>query len=246
MTSGTFDPTTVDAVVFDIGGVFLFPHPEPVREHFRTEQVPTPDDDDAYVRAHHAGVRELSRHLEVSGAPDNYAPEYWEHYGRAYGRALGIDDAAVLERFAVAAVRSWTWAHEANIAAFHSLAGLDRFPLAIVSNNDGTAAEQLVDFGVCQTGPGPLPSVAVVTDSTRVGVAKPDPAIFLDAVDAVDTSRDRILYVGDTVHADVVGATRAGLQVVQLDPYDHHADRAHSRAADVAEVVDRLVTAQPA
>ena len=70
---------------------------------------------------------------------------------------------------------------------------------------------------------------------TVVGVAKPDPAIFLhvgDAFASIDNSR--IVYVGDSVTIDVAGATAAGLQPVLLDPYDDHVDAPFARIHDVA------------
>jgi putative hydrolase of the HAD superfamily len=128
-----------------------------------------------------------------------------------------------------------------NVAAFHRIAA-SGLPVAVVSNNDGTAEEQLRHLGICQVGPGPFTSVAAVVDSRLVGVAKPDPAIFQPAQDALGTEAARTLYVGDTVHADVRGARAAGMPVVQLDPYDLHADFGHSRVPDVAALADLLLT----
>ena len=71
-------------------------------------------------------------------------------------------------------------------------------------------------------------------------VAKPDPAIFAPALAALDTDPARTLYVGDTVHADVLGATAAGLPVVQLDPLDLHRDHDHWRLPDVGALADHL------
>ena len=51
------------------------------------------------------------------------------------------------------------------------------------------------------------------------------------------------LYVGDTVHADVRGAQAAGMPVVQLDPYDLHADFDHLRLPTVAALADLLLGA---
>jgi len=109
-----------------------------------------------------------------------------------------------------------------------------------VSNNDGTAEAQMLELGVCQVGPGPLPSVRIVVDSGAIGIAKPDPAIFRPALEALGTDPARTLYVGDTVHADVRGARAAGMPVVQLDPYDDHAGFDHHRVTDLAALADLL------
>ena len=69
---------------------------------------------------------------------------------------------------------------------------------------------------------------------------EPDPAIFDPALEALGTARDRTLYVGDTVHADVLGAGRAGLPVVQLDPLDLHIDHDHWRLPDLDALARHL------
>ena len=98
-----------------------------------------------------------------------------------------------------------------------------------------------IDFDLCQVGPGALTEVAAIVDSSVEGVAKPDPRIFQPALDALGTDPSRTLYVGDTVHADVHGADAAGMPVVQLDPYDLHADWGHWRLPDLAALLDHLV-----
>ncbi len=227
----TFDPGTVAAVVFDIGGVFTYPDYEPVERRLDELGVERPDELTAYRRAHHAGVRALS----VAERPTReQQPDFWELYDEAYGATLGVANAH-LDDFRVAVRNGWTWVHDENVASFHRLSATG-IPTAIVSNNDGTAPEQMRDYGVCQVGPGPLPSVAAIVDSTLEGVAKPDPAIFDPALTALAIDPGRVLYVGDTVHADIRGAAAAGMQAVQLDPFDQHDDYDHARCGDLAEL----------
>jgi putative hydrolase of the HAD superfamily len=231
----TFEPGTVDAVVFDIGGVFTYPDFGPVQRRLEELGVGRPADVSAYRRAHHAGVRALS---DAQRPTEEHRPDFWAVYDAAYGTTLGVEEADI-DEFRVAVRMSWSWVHRGNVAAFHRLAGTG-MPTAIVSNNDGTAPDQMRDHGVCQVGPGPLPVVAAIVDSTLLGVAKPDPAIFDPAIQAIGIDPGRVLYVGDTVHADVMGAVAAGMQVVQLDPFDHHADYDHSRCRDLDELVALL------
>ena len=47
---------------------------------------------------------------------------------------------------------------------------------------------------------------------------KPDPAIFRHALTQLSLTPDQAIYVGDNYFADVVGARRAGLQPVLIDP----------------------------
>lgn len=231
----TFSPDSVEAAVFDIGGVFSYPDYEPVAAELDSLGVNQPDDIMAFRRAHHAGVRALTD----AGRPTREdQADFWALYDAAYAATLSVplDE---LERFRVAVRVGWNWVHEPNVAAFHRLAATG-LPVAIVSNNDGTAPEQMTDFGVCQVGPGQLPEAAAIVDSTLLGIAKPNPAIFSPALDALGIPPEKVVYVGDTVHADVMGATNAGMQVVQLDPFEHHSDFSHTRMIDLDEFVAAL------
>lgn len=236
----TFEPGTVDAVVFDIGGVFTYPDYVPVQHHLDQLGVDRPDDLSTYRAAHHAGVRALTEFADRAEGHgvDEHDFDFWVAYDEAYGTTLGIGQPE-MRNFRAAVRVDWSWVHRENVAAFHQLSGRGT-PTAIVSNNDGTAPDQMRDYGVCQVGPGPLPEVAAIVDSTLQGVAKPDPAIFDPALAALGLPPERVLYVGDTVHADVNGATAAGMQVVQLDPFDHHADYGHARCRDLAQLLTIL------
>jgi putative hydrolase of the HAD superfamily len=241
------DPSTIDAVVFDIGGVFTIRHHDFVRPALVSGGFDAPRDPQAYHRAHHAAVRAMSDLLADNDAVHEYEQDMWAHWEQGYMRGLGIAEdqvAAAAEAVMAAASTTevkdvWRQLLDENIEGFRRIVA-SGMPVAIVSNNDGTAEAQLRHFGICQVGAGPLPSVTIVVDSDVVGVAKPDPAIFRPALEALGTDPARTLYVGDTVQADVRGAEAAGMRVVQLDPYDLHADFDHARMATVSALADAL------
>lgn len=234
----TFDPHRVSAVIFDIGGVFTYPTFGPVRDQLTRWGINHPGDE-PFLRAHHAGVLALTlarRDRGVSG----HSEDYWYTYDHAYGAMLGVGEHRMAD-LRPSIRTDWDWVHVRNVASFARLVA-SGLPAAVVSNNDGTAAQRMRDLGVCQVGPGPLSSVAAIVDSSIVGILKPDPAIFNPALEALDVEPDRALYVGDTVYADVDGALAAGMQVVQLDPFDDHADFEHARLPDVAAVESALLS----
>ncbi|MEP6475232.1 MAG: HAD-IA family hydrolase, partial [Gemmatimonadota bacterium] len=78
------------------------------------------------------------------------------------------------------------------------------FRLGVVSNSDGRADEALVAAGLRD-------NFELVVDSQLVGYEKPDPRIFLLALDQMGVRPDEALYVGDIYEVDVVGARRAGM-----------------------------------
>jgi putative hydrolase of the HAD superfamily len=245
---GTLDRSAIDSVVFDIGGVFVVRHHETLRTGMSRGGFDLPEGAEPYRRAHHVAVRAMSDLLAEAGTVSEYDSPVRAHCERAYLRSLGTPEdrlgeavpamIALLSEHQVMSV--WRQLLEENVRGFQRIAA-SGLPVAVVSNNDGTAEEQLRRFEICQVGPGPLPSVTIVVDSGILGVAKPDPAIFRPALEALGTEPTRTLYVGDTVHADVHGATAAGMPVVQLDPYDLHADFRHARAPDVGVLADLLL-----
>jgi putative hydrolase of the HAD superfamily len=56
-----------------------------------------------------------------------------------------------------------------------------------------------------------------VVISGELGVAKPDPQIFVHACDLVGVAAGEAMHVGDNPYADADGATAAGLHAVWLD-----------------------------
>lgn len=108
--------------------------------------------------------------------------------------------------------------------------------LAVVSNSDGRAEEALAVAGIRD-------AFELVIDSQLVGVEKPDPRIFAIALERLGLPPAAALYVGDIYEVDVVGARRAGLDVILLDPLGLHAGRDVRTAPSVAAVADLLLDA---
>jgi putative hydrolase of the HAD superfamily len=83
--------------------------------------------------------------------------------------------------------------------------------LAVISNSDGKIEADLLAAGLGQ-------HFAFVLDSSVVGVEKPDVAIFTMALTRLDLPPAEALYVGDVYAIDVLGARRAGIEAVLMDP----------------------------
>jgi putative hydrolase of the HAD superfamily len=86
----------------------------------------------------------------------------------------------------------------------------DGLRLAVVSNFDERLIPLLEGLDLASL-------VDQVTPSSRVGAAKPDPAIFRAALAGLGVSPDATVHVGDGLVADVEGARAAGLRAVLLD-----------------------------
>jgi len=232
----------VDAVLVDLGGVVYLPDHARVSRVLRAFDLANPPDD--LDRAHYTGVAAIAHHVPVGHHADGSS--IWHAYNRAYAEACGIPaeqldaaGAALLEEFGRGDI--WTRQIPGARQALADLAALG-VALAVVSNADGTVEEQLRIDELCQVGPGQGVEVGVVLDSTVVGVAKPDPAIFLLALDAIGVAPHRAIHVGDTPSADVAGARAAGVRPVLVDPYDLHLDAECPRVASLAAVIALLQT----
>ncbi len=238
-------PGEIDAVVFDMGGVFVVPAPGPINRILRDGGVNVELRPEDAERAHYAGVRGITDLLDSSNVDESDLGT-WFHYDMAYFGSLGLRgtdlqlavDVRGNSRRNDSVEDMWTFVLQHNVEAFARIS-TDR-PVAIVTNNNGTAVKQCLDHGICQLDDGPLPRVAAIVDSTVIQIAKPDPRIFSPAIDALGTEPLRTLYVGDTVHADVHGAQAAGMSVVQLDPLELHQDHDHWRLPDLVALAGHL------
>jgi FMN phosphatase YigB (HAD superfamily) len=122
----------------------------------------------------------------------------------------------------------WTAAIEGTIAAVSRLR-TEGIRLAVVSNSDGSVRESLSRAGFHDL-------FEFVVDSHEVGLAKPDPAIFVHALDRLGVDPSGAWYVGDSIYHDVGGGLGARMAAsVLVDPFDLAAE--HSpRIASVAQL----------
>ena len=85
------------------------------------------------------------------------------------------------------------------------------YRLAVVSNRSQPCQDELDRLGLSEY-------LDFSLTSGEVHAWKPDPRIFALALQQLELSPEDVLYIGDNYYADVVGARRAGLQPVLIDP----------------------------
>lgn len=232
--------TAVEAVLLDVGGVFLLPDPDELIPVLVASGAKV--DAQAVVRGHYAAIAAMDR-----DGPD------WDRYRATLARCCGVPEAnvpaagAALRRlFDLNGASLWRRVVPGSIAALRRLADTG-VSLGVVSNADGTIAELLMAGKICQIGAGEGVPVTVVVDSHVVGVAKPDPAIFVIALERLGVQPAGAVHVGDTAHADVEGARAAGVRPLHLDPYGDcpYPDGHHEHVRSLDDVVE-IVTAAAA
>jgi putative hydrolase of the HAD superfamily len=84
------------------------------------------------------------------------------------------------------------------------------FELGVVSNGCGNVAKLCADFGY-------TPFLSVIVDSRRVGLFKPDPAIFIHAAEKLGRDPGSMMMVGDSFDRDVRPAKKAGMKTAWLE-----------------------------
>lgn len=114
--------------------------------------------------------------------------------------------------------------------------------LALVSNAASASGSLIDAFGL-------RARFDAVIMSFSLGALKPDPAIYLAALDALGASAEDSVFVGDGRDRELGGARKLGLRTVLIDRGLPHTDSAradaHRVCADLADVTRVLLAAQP-
>jgi putative hydrolase of the HAD superfamily len=221
----------------------IFPQPDLLRPPLETLGL-SPDLAD-FEQAHYRAMMAQ----DLAGTPP-VAGTWWREYLVGYFAACGVaeDQCRDLATEVAAATAGQAWTHVGTgvMVGLRALAALG-LPMGVVSNSDGTVQAELRRLGVCHAPDGPPGSgveVGVVIDSAVVGLAKPDPAIFGLALDALGVpASGTVLHVGDSLRYDVAGALAAGLQPVHLDPHGFcPAPDGHPHIRTLTELAESLDT----
>jgi putative hydrolase of the HAD superfamily len=232
---------TPEAVLLDVGGVFLLPLHERILGALKRAECSVPAD--LLDGAHYRGAVRFTTELDVEG---DWAGS-WQEYLAGYVEACGVDEEDRDEvhrhldsEFADAAL--WLRVIDGCREGLRALAGTG-VRLGIISNADGLIAERLRTLEILQVGPGLGVPVETVIDSGVVGVMKPDPRIFHLALDAMDLAPEDAWYVGDMPGIDVVGARKAGMRPVLMDPFELHLDADYDRVDSLHDLARRIQAA---
>lgn len=165
---------------------------------------------------------------------------WWVERYRAIGAQLGLEGED-LERF-LATVTAGHFGGDGLHVVPDAPAALARLAargilLGVISNWDDHLGSILERKGL-------LPFFRTVVASTAVGHAKPDRRIFEYALGELGVAANEAWHVGDDPNADALGAARAGLHALFLDPHNLYRNlEVHgiARAATLTGAVDRIL-----
>jgi putative hydrolase of the HAD superfamily len=83
----------------------------------------------------------------------------------------------------------------------------------VISNASRDLSENCQELGL-------MPYLDLVLTSQEAGAIKPDPRIFVVALNKLDVRAEEAIYVGDQYEADVLGARGAGISPILIDRFD--------------------------
>ena len=98
------------------------------------------------------------------------------------------------------------------LPAFKALQGQD-IKLGVISNTGRQLPQLLASVGLTDY-------LMTVVSQGEVGIGKPNPGIFVAALERANLAPEEAIYVGDQYENDVVGARGAGLLPILVDRYD--------------------------
>lgn len=222
----------IRGVFFDAGNTILFPDYYIYRDICEALGVEVPID--GIVRAEAAARSAFDR--SVAESPHSDVHGFWSVYYTPFFELLGvpaetISDAIEMTRIANdTGLGIWKEPAEGLDSTLEELAAQD-LSLGVISNSDGRLEWRLSEIGI-------LDRFDFVIDSAIVGISKPDPRIFQDALSRSSLSPEEAVYVGDYYEVDVRGARAAGMLPVLFDPVGAYDDVDCEVITQLNDVVD--------
>lgn len=168
-----------------------------------------------WVNWYWADSKELLEDLDSFG-PWRDNRDFWVNHARRQFIQLGTEKTFAEELALVVTVKMWE-AYESEDCVpddvIPTLTGLRQagFKLGLVSNRSEPLDEIVEILGF-------MGMFDLVLAAGEVGWYKPDPRLLLIAAERLGVEPGETLYLGDNFHADVMGASAAGMTPVLLDP----------------------------
>jgi putative hydrolase of the HAD superfamily len=223
----------IETVFLDAGGVLLFPNWGRVSQVLAEHGVDVSDE--VLSRADYRARRRLDVGDTIDATTD-------ESRGWLYFDLVLAESGVPLSRATKAALEQlnsyhrqqnlWERVAHGVIPALEALRE-QGLRLTVVSNANGTLCAHLDRLDLTR-------HFHCVLDSCDLGVEKPDPRMFLMALERSRARADTTIHVGDLYHVDVVGARAAGLRAVLLDEADLYPDADCPRVRSLTELVNGL------
>jgi HAD superfamily hydrolase (TIGR01509 family) len=209
-------------IFFDVGNTLLFPNRGRMLAPLPVERHPTLEQWQALERR---TKQEFDRGM-IGGKVDH---GFWWTFHTYLLEETGAGSDSVRDHLIESTRQSANWDQilPGTREAMERLR--QEYGIAVISNADGKIDAVLRRCGIADC-------FASITDSGIVGVEKPHPAIFAEALRAMKANAAESLYVGDVYSVDYVGARNAGMDAVLFDVAGAYRGQEFPRVESLAEL----------
>jgi len=218
----------LEAIFFDAGGTLFYPDRSVTLAPLYQRGV-HPTETQLYAAERHA-KHDLDA---VAARRHKVDQQYWENYYGYLLQSLNINDVSLRLALVNAARTSSNWRYvlPGTSEILHKLAL--NYKLGVISNSDGRIANLFAasELAGC---------FLSITDSGQVGHEKPDRRIFEAALRSLNASAEKSIYIGDIYSVDYLGAVKAGMYGLLLDPAGTYATTATPRIEVLTELEGKL------
>lgn len=206
------------AVLFDVGNTLILASPRFWLLPFLEERGLRPRKDPKaaaleafrFYEENHLQAKDLAAALAL-----------WREFHRRLFVGMGLE--AEAEALSQELVENWKnprfWPLVPGAQEVLSTLKERGYALAVVSNWDATLPEILEVVGL-------RPHFHHLAVSALSGVAKPDPRLFQEALEALGVAPEEAVHVGDS-EADLLGAKGAGVRPLLFDPLGQNPEALH-------------------
>jgi HAD superfamily hydrolase (TIGR01549 family) len=218
--------------LFDAGGTLVFPDQDFLIREAQTCGVELTHEQ-LYV-----GYYRLIHRLDCQARAQGYFPSLpWpRRYASDLFEILDMVDASTqaIARAADAREQENLWSFTfAWVREMLSQLEKQGYRMSVISNSNGHTGEMFSDLGLADHFDG-------IFTSAKIGSEKPSPDIFEQVLHKLNLQPTDTIYIGDVFEVDVVGANRARLGAVHLDPLGLYVDRPGVHLRSVAELPNWL------
>jgi HAD superfamily hydrolase (TIGR01549 family) len=235
----------ISAALFDLDGTLRYSRPEGAAEfrRFASEAGLVISEEmqhsaDRWNHQYFANSDDLTQDREAAGEDMN---AFWRQHARRFLLALGAEQqdldrltSSVIQRMA----NEYEWEDYVPEDVLPTLRMLkDRgYRLGLVSNRHNPLQELAEQLGFDG-------HFDLVLTAGEVRSWKPEPGLFINALDRIGVDAEQSVYIGDNYYADVLGARAAGIEPILLDPKGTFPEAdclVIQRIGDLPELLERM------
>ena len=214
----------VKFIFFDVGNTLLFPNRQRIHAPLAARGIV---DNPEQLRDLECRTKnQFDGMMTKSGSTDHSF--WWMFYSQLLSE-VGLEDDAVRDQLVSGVRNSGNWDQIRPGTAEQLREIGERYEIAVISNADGRIEDVLQKCGIARC-------FRTITDSGLVGVEKPHPEIFRQALESMNAAPGESLYVGDVYSVDYLGATGAGMRAVLMDVPGAYRERGVPRVEDLLEL----------